>query len=96
MEIKDAKFVWTEPHSKRIRIKIDFIRILNESTKIQQTEVVEFVEKYTQCHDCKKQFTPHEWNSLIQIRQHSDNKRTMLALEQNLMRQKWIEKTLKV
>ncbi len=96
MQIKDAKFVWTQPHSKRIRIKIEFIRIINESTKVKQTEVVEFVEKYTQCNDCKKQFTPHEWNSLIQIRQHSQNKRTLLALEQNLMRQKWIDKTLKV
>ena len=63
---------------------------------MQQTEVVSFIERYTQCNDCKKQFTPHDWSSLIQIRQHSAHKRTLLALEQNLSRQKWVEKALKV
>ena len=80
MAIKDARFVWTEPHSKRIRVKITFIREINESTKVQQTEVVTFVERYTQCKDCKKQFTPHDWSSLIQVRQHTEHKRTLLAL----------------
>ena len=94
-KIVSAKFVWTEPHSKRIKLKIEFIRVIDESTKVQQTDVVEFVEKYTQCNDCKKQFTPHDWTSLIQIRQHTEHKRTMLSLEQNLLRQKWIEKTLR-
>lgn len=95
-EIKSAKFVWTEPHSKRMRVKIEFIRVINDTTKVQQTEIVEFVEKYTQCNDCKKQFTPHDWNTLIQIRQHAAHKRTMLALEQNLNRLKWAEKALRV
>jgi hypothetical protein len=36
-EIKNAKFVWTEPHSKRMRIKIEFIRNIDEHTKVQQT-----------------------------------------------------------
>jgi nonsense-mediated mRNA decay protein 3 len=94
-EIKNAKFIWTEPHSKRMRVKIEFIREINETTKVQQTEVVEFVEKYVQCNDCKKQFTPHDWTSLVQIRQHATHKRTLLALEQNLNRQKWIDKALR-
>ena len=63
---------------------------------MQQTEIVEFVERYTQCHDCKKQFTPHDWNTLIQIRQHTAHKRTLLSLEQNLSRQKWLEKALRI
>lgn len=95
-ELRDAKFVWTEPHSKRIRIKIEFVRTVNEHTRVQQTEIVEFVEKYTQCPDCRRSFTPHDWNTLIQIRQHASHRRTLMALEQNLMRQKWTEKALRV
>ena len=49
-----------------------------------------------QCQDCKKQFTPHDWVSLVQVRQHVPHKRTLLALEQNLMRQKWMDKALRV
>lgn len=80
LELKDAKFVWTEPHSKRIKVKVDFVRVINETTRVQQSEIVEFVEKYTQCPECKKNFTPHDWNVLIQIRQHASHKRTLLAL----------------
>lgn len=80
LELKDAKFLWTEPHSKRIKVKIEYVRNVNENTRVQQSEIVEFVEKYSQCPDCKKNFTPHDWNTLIQVRQHASHKRTLLTL----------------
>ena len=30
--------------------------------------MLEFEEVYTQCDDCKKQFTPHTWVAQVQIR----------------------------
>lgn len=75
-----SKFVWTEPHSKRFKLKINIRKDINEKMQIQQTEIVEFVEVYTQCPDCKKNFTPHDWNTVIQVRQMVDHKRTFLNL----------------
>ena len=63
---------------------------------MQQTEVVQFVEVYTQCDDCRKNFTPHEWDTNIQVRQMAEHKRTFLMLEQNLMKQKFSSKVLNV
>ncbi len=37
---KNAKFIWTEPHSKRIKIKVEMERQIDDKMKIQQTEVV--------------------------------------------------------
>jgi nonsense-mediated mRNA decay protein 3 len=54
------------------------------------------VERYTQCPDCKKKFTPHDWNTVIQVRQHIPHKKTFHTLEQNLLKQKWSDKVLKI
>lgn len=64
--------------------------------KLEVTEVVEFVEKYSQCPDCRKKFTPHDWNGLVQIRQHASHKKTILNLEQHLVKTKLAEKILKI
>lgn len=46
---QSASFVWTEPHSKRMKLRIVFGREVSDNMKIEVTEVVEFVENYTQC-----------------------------------------------
>ena len=92
----DASFLWSEPHSKRMKIKITFEKELNQEVKIEQKEVVEYIEVYTQCSDCKKKFTPHDWNTVVQVRQHVNHKKTILNLEQLILKQGFSEKMLKV
>ena len=53
-KILKAGFIWTEPHSKRIRVKLTIEKELNNKTKMEQTFVTEFIEVYVQCDDCKK------------------------------------------
>lgn len=53
------------------------------------------MEKYGQCPDCKKKFTPHDWVALVQVRQHVSHKRTIHAMEQLLLRQKMGDKIMK-
>lgn len=53
-KIINAGFIWTEEHSKRIKVKITIQKQLNNKTKIEQTFVTEFIEAYMQCDDCKK------------------------------------------
>lgn len=37
VEVKSASFVWTEPHSKRLKLKVVFNREVNETMKIEVT-----------------------------------------------------------
>lgn len=71
------------------------MREVGQSMKIEVTEVVEFVEKYTQCNDCRKKFTPHDWIALVQIRQQVAHKKTIFNLEQVLLKQKLLDKIIK-
>eukprot|EP00916_Digyalum_oweni_P008363 GHVL01014029.1.p1 GENE.GHVL01014029.1~~GHVL01014029.1.p1 ORF type:complete len:376 (-),score=49.51 GHVL01014029.1:1034-2161(-) len=54
--------------------------------KRRNTFVIDYVVQATQCDDCKKTYTPHTWNALVQVRQHTDHKRTIYFLEQVIMK----------
>lgn len=66
------------------------------STAVQQTFTVEFVEHFTQCDECQKEFTPHSWNTLIQVRQRVLHKKTFFLLEQLILSHSAHEKCLKI
>ncbi len=68
MKLVDANFLWTEPHSKRLKVKVIVQKEAPGGMNIQQTAVVEFVVQNQQCDECKKVFTPHTWTALVQVR----------------------------
>ena len=43
VKLVDASFIWTEPHSRRIKIKVTIQKEVVNGTILQQTFVVEFV-----------------------------------------------------
>ncbi|PYH96419.1 NMD3-domain-containing protein [Aspergillus ellipticus CBS 707.79] len=86
VRIIDASFIWTEPHSKRIKVKITIQQEAFQGTIVQQTFEVEYVVASLQCADCKKSFTVNTWNSSIQLRQKVPHKRTFLYLEQIILK----------
>lgn len=49
-----------------------------------------------QCDDCKKEFTPHTWNAVVQVRQHVDHKKTFFLIEQLILKHGAYDKVLKV
>lgn len=81
----DAAFIWTEPHSKRIKLKIK-VQDAFQDTFLLQTFEVEFVVIYTQCPDCAKTYTPNTWRACVQVRQKVPHKRTFLYLEQLMLK----------
>lgn len=95
VKLIDTNFIWTEPHSKRKKIKITVQKEFNNSL-LQSSLIIEFVEEWTQCDDCKKTFTPHLWNASTQVRQKVDHKRTFLYLEQIILKHKMHEKALNI
>ena len=63
VKLLDAKFIWTEPHSRRIKLKLTVQQEVQNNTMLQQTFGVEFIVQNAQCDDCKQTWTPHTWTS---------------------------------
>ena len=96
VKLEDARFKWTEPHSKRLCVELTVIKDVAQNTAMKQTFEVEFIENYMQCDDCKKEFTPHTWKSMVQVRQRAVHKKTFLFLEQLMIRAKAHDKAIKI
>ena len=86
VRIIDAGFIWTEPHSRRVKVKITIQQEAFEGTILQQTFEVEYVVAYHQCPDCAKSFTANTWRAVVQVRQKVPHKRTFLYLEQLILK----------
>ncbi|KAG7800293.1 hypothetical protein KL944_003866 [Ogataea haglerorum] len=82
----DASFIWTEPHSRRIRIKLTIQGEALTNTIVQQSFEVEYVVVAMQCPDCAKSYTANTWRAAVQIRQKVQHKRTFLYLEQLILK----------
>lgn len=88
VRIIDASFLWTEPHSRRIKVKLTVQQAApsDSTTIIQQTFEVEFVVHGQQCPDCAKSYTANVWRASVQVRQKVPHKRTFLFLEQLMLK----------
>lgn len=86
IRLVDASFIWTEPHSRRIRIKLTVQGEAMANTIIQQTFEVEYIVVAMQCPDCARSYTTNTWRANVQIRQKVPHKRTFLYLEQLILK----------
>lgn len=84
----DAAFVWTEPHSRRLRVKLVVRRELMDSTALVHTAVVEYVVSNQMCGDCHRTEAKDYWKAVVQLRTRSANKKTFYYLEQVILRQR--------
>ena len=85
-KLVDAGFVWTEPHSKRLKVKLTLQKDTDYRVRLQQSLVVEFIITNQQCTDCQRSFTEHTWNAVAQVRQDVPHKKTFFFLEQLILR----------
>mmetsp|Transcript_17089 Transcript_17089/g.33452 ORF Transcript_17089/g.33452 Transcript_17089/m.33452 type:complete len:548 (+) Transcript_17089:255-1898(+) len=82
----DAAWIWTEPHSRRLKIKITVEKEVFNSAIVRQRLEVEFIVKSRLCPECVKETTDQQWTTVIQVRQQVSHKRTLLNLENKLLR----------
>jgi len=94
VRLVDASFIWTEEHSKRIKVKITVQKEIASGSVLQQTMVCEFTIVNQQCEDCQKSFTPHVWNAIVQVRQKVPHRRTLCYLEQLILKHDAHEKVI--
>mmetsp|Transcript_6339 Transcript_6339/g.11299 ORF Transcript_6339/g.11299 Transcript_6339/m.11299 type:complete len:617 (+) Transcript_6339:93-1943(+) len=87
VRLVDAAWVWTEPHSMRLKIRLTIQReVESGGTILQQSFVVTFVVRNQQCVECQAAFRQGSWKSLVQVRQRVGHKRTFLYLEQLILK----------
>lgn len=86
VRIVDASFVWTEPHSRRVRVKLTIQDDVQDGMLLQQSFEVIYVVAYQQCPECAKSYTANVWRAAVQVRQKVLHKRTFLFLEQLIMK----------
>lgn len=86
VKLVDAGFVWTEPHSRRLKVKLTVQKEVFASTILQQVFVVEFVVHSMQCDKCQRVEAKDTWNAVIQARQKAIHKRTFFYLEQLILK----------
>mmetsp|Transcript_6591 Transcript_6591/g.7398 ORF Transcript_6591/g.7398 Transcript_6591/m.7398 type:complete len:599 (-) Transcript_6591:75-1871(-) len=81
----DAGWIWTEPHSMRLKIRLTVQKQVS-GTILQQSFVIVFVVRNQQCIECQAEFRQGSWKSLVQVRQRVSHKRTFLFLEQLILK----------
>ncbi|EDO33792.1 predicted protein, partial [Nematostella vectensis] len=92
----DAGFVWTEPHSKRIKVKLTIQKEVMNSTILQQVFVVEYVVQGQMCDACHRQAAQDFWKAVVQVRQKTSHKKTFFYLEQLIIKHNVHQNTVKV
>jgi nonsense-mediated mRNA decay protein 3 len=86
VRLVDASFVWTEPHSKRVKVKLTIQKEVYASTILQQIFVVEYIVAGQYCEACARVDAQLTWKAVCQIRQKVSHKRTFLWLEQVILK----------
>lgn len=87
VKLVDANFIWTEPHSMRLKVKLTVQAEVMNGAILQQSFVVEFVVERHMCPACNRQnANPNAWIACVQVRQHVAHKRTFFFLEQLILK----------
>ena len=86
LRVVDAVWIWTEPHSMRLKIKITVQKEVFGGAILQQAAVVDFNIKNQQCKNCEASYAQGVWHAVVQVRQRVPHKRTFFLLEQILLK----------
>lgn len=94
VKLVDASFVWTEPHSKRIKVKLTVHGEVMGGAVLQQVFIVEYTVNHHMCESCHRSEAQDYWRASVQVRQKAENKKTFYYLEQLILKHKAHENTL--
>lgn len=97
VRIVHAEFIWTEPHSKRIKVKIRIQKEALHGAILEQPYIVEFTQQEHMCDPCTRiQANPDQWVAAVQVRQHVAHRRTFFFLEQLILKHSAAEKAINI
>ncbi|KAK6134863.1 hypothetical protein DH2020_031404 [Rehmannia glutinosa] len=82
-----AEFIWTEPHSKRIKVKLTVQKEVLNGVILEQTCIVEYTVCEEMCGSCLRiKANPDQWECVVQLRQYVSHRRTFFYLEQLILK----------
>lgn len=63
----DAQFLWTEPHSRRVKVKITIQGEVDDANGaiLQQSFVVDYVVQPQMCDECRRIAAKDTWNASV-------------------------------
>ncbi|VDQ04365.1 unnamed protein product [Trichobilharzia regenti] len=64
LDVRSARFIWTEPHSRRISIEVLFSLL-----QLLQRIPIDFTVHSQQCTACTRNAAKDYWNACVQVRQ---------------------------
>ncbi|KAL1560675.1 60S ribosomal export protein NMD3-like [Salvia divinorum] len=97
VRLVNAEFVWTEPHSKRIKVKLKVRKEVLNGALLEQSYTVEYVVQDQMCETCSRaQVNPNQWVAVVQLRQHVTHRRTFFYLEQLILKQDAAKSAIRV
>ena len=74
----DAGWIWTEPNSRRLKVKLTVAsEVLSGTHTLQRSLVVEFVVHARNCDKCNKAAVKDTWQAKVQLRQRCAVPRTL-------------------
>lgn len=86
VKLMDASFLWTEPHSKRLKVKLVIQKEIFSATLLEQAFIIEGIICNQQCKDCMHVMSQNTWQSVVQVRQKVSHKKTLLYMEQIILK----------
>ncbi|KAI8764615.1 ribosome-binding protein [Biomphalaria glabrata] len=96
VKLVDAGFVWTEPHSMRVKVKLTVQKEVMNGALLQQVFIVEYVVQSHMCDDCHRVEAKDFWRAVVQVRQKIDHKKTFFYLEQLILKHKAHRNTVNI
>ncbi|EDQ85029.1 uncharacterized protein MONBRDRAFT_34439 [Monosiga brevicollis MX1] len=96
VRLVDAAFVWTEPHSRRVKVKVTIQKEVLSGAILEQGFVVEYVVEHQFCPECHRQEAADTWNACVQVRQKVKHKKTFFHLEQLIIKHNAHDRTLRI
>jgi nonsense-mediated mRNA decay protein 3 len=95
LHLVDAGFIWTEPHSKRIKVKVTVQKDVG-GAMLQQTTAIEFQVVNQICEDCQRVEAKDYWKCVVQVRQRAKHKKTFFYIEQVILKLNAHQKTVSI
>lgn len=97
VRLMHAEFIWTEPHSKRIKVKLRVQKEVLNGAILEQAYIVEYVQQEQMCESCSRvQANPDQWVASVQLRQHVSHRRTFFYLEQLILKHDAAVRAIKI
>ncbi|KAL6581598.1 hypothetical protein OROMI_007521 [Orobanche minor] len=97
VRVVHAEFIWTEPHSKRIKVKLKVQKEVLNGAILEQAFTAEYTVQDQLCESCSKvQANPDQWVAAVQLRQHVSHRRTFFYLEQLILKHDAAKDAIKI